>query len=127
MVWKNRDGKEPSDDCFFYKAENCVGFHECKNCDFHNLEPTKSKIIARINKELFEIKAKGKEAKRLETDNMADATQTELKNMAYDILDKFRGVQIMNNILNDKFGFKIPDIHSFTVRKMLKKLKNIEG
>jgi len=125
--WVNRKNKEPSDDCFFYSAGNCVGFHNCVKCDFHNLEPTKSRIIARINKELGEIKRLGKEAKRLESDSMADATKTQIKNIAYDILDKFRGVQMMNGVLNEKFGFKIPDIHSFTVKRMLKKLKNIEG
>ena len=127
MDWKSRDGMEPSDDCFFYKAENCVGFHECVKCDFHNLEPNKSRIVARINHELKQIKELGKKAKSLESDTMSEATKTDIKNIAYEILDKFRGVQMMNNILNEKFGFKIPDIHSFTVRKMVKKLRNMEG
>ena len=54
---------------------------------------------------------------------MIDDKTAEERKLAYEALDKFNGVQIMNAILNEKFGFRIPDVGSMTVQKMLKRFK----
>ena len=125
---KIRTGMQPSKDCFFHDTKRCIGFHNCSDCDFHNLEGTKTAIINRIKAELKDIRGIYKKMMKQKGISMVDCNNKSIENqLGMQALDKFNGVQIMNEILNKKFGFKIPDVHSFTVQKMLKKIsKNKE-
>ena len=123
IKFTSRIGKEPSKDCFFHSPQRCVGFTICDNCDFHNLEPTKTGIVNRIKKELKEIKNIHKKMALISGDVLANDRDSRERTVALEALDKFNGVLIMNNILNDKFGFKIPDIGSFSNQKLLNKFK----
>ena len=120
---KDRKGMEPSGDCFFHEVQRCVGFAKCDGCDFHDLEPSKTAIVNRIKKELKEIKGVHTKITMLKGDVLANDRASKERAFAFEALDKFNGVQIMNGILNSKFGFRIPDVGSMTVQRMVKKFK----
>jgi hypothetical protein len=126
--WRPREDLAPSPDCFFHEAKRCVGFKKCKDCDFHDLEPTKVHISLRIRKELGKIKENYRELALLKGRMSIDkSVYSDEKRLGMDALDRFNGILIMNRILNDKFGYRIPDISSFTVQRMLKNIsKNKE-